>query len=108
MAAVRPHIVVVDEGQPAGSGAVSGIDRYQYHVGRARAELDAAYRAAGSRAAAAHLSLFLLHLEEARSTPAGAAALGDTAKNAEIDWMERSQPLHRHSLVAGSLEPAEA
>ena len=107
MAAVRSNIALVDTREPARASTVSGFDR-RHHTRRARAELDAAYRAAGSRAAAAHLSLFLLHLEEARLNPASGAPVGTLAKDAEVDWMERSQPLHRYSLDRPSLDHREA
>jgi hypothetical protein len=39
---------------------------YDYHVVRARAELDCAYRAEGKAAAMAHMKLSALHMERAR------------------------------------------
>ncbi|MDT9599154.1 hypothetical protein [Sphingosinicella rhizophila] len=42
-------------------------DDRDYHVQRARAELDSAYRAPNNEAAASHLRLSALHMERARS-----------------------------------------
>lgn len=53
----------------------------KYHIERARAELDMAYRAERSDAASAHLLLSSLHMQRARAVsepapPATAAAAG--------------------------------
>jgi hypothetical protein len=40
---------------------------YDYHVHRARAEMDCAYRAAGHAAVAAHMKLSALHMDRART-----------------------------------------
>ena len=42
-------------------------DDKDYHVARARAELDAAYRAEPSSAAEAHLKLAAIHMRRAQS-----------------------------------------
>ena len=39
---------------------------YQYHVDRARTEMDCAYQAADHLAAAAHMKLSALHMAQAR------------------------------------------
>jgi hypothetical protein len=67
-----------------------------WHIERARAELDAAYRAAGSREAAIHFKLCSLHMERAgwsRAPAAAAAAL-------EVDWIRRCRPLHEQALAS--------
>ena len=64
-----------------------------YHVERARVELDAAYRAAGPEAAAAHLRLCSLHMKKARALPQAE----DTART-ELDWIRRFEPLHDHRV----------
>lgn len=66
----------------------------EYHVERARAELDAAYRAAGSSAARAHLSLCSMHMARAR-------ALLETAseRRPELEWIESCRPLHERCLA---------
>jgi hypothetical protein len=43
-----------------------GLD-YDYHVERARAEMDCAYWAEGDAAATAHMKLSALHMDRARS-----------------------------------------
>lgn len=66
----------------------------EYHIERARAELDAAYRAAGSVAAKAHLSLCSMHMAQARTLlerPRRSAA--------ELDWIESCRPLHVKCLA---------
>ncbi len=62
-----------------------------FHVERARVELDAAYRAAGSEAAEAHFQLCSMHMARAGLLAPEAAP--------EIDWIERCRPLHHRSLV---------
>jgi hypothetical protein len=47
---------------------------YDYHVGRAPAEMDCSYRATGHAAAAAHMKLSALHMERARGAKAAHAA----------------------------------
>ena len=62
-------------------------DDRDYHVVRARQELDDAYRAVGRDAAMAHLTLFSLHLDKARligRRRADAAASGAGVKIAQI------------------------
>ena len=49
------------------SGPIGDTDEADYHVTRARAELDQAYRAEPRVAAEAHMRLSLLHMERARS-----------------------------------------
>jgi hypothetical protein len=55
------------------------LDDRLYHQDRARAELDMAYRAAGSAAAGAHLHLASLHLRrfEALRAPEGRRPTGE-------------------------------
>lgn len=43
---------------------------YDYHIERARAELDCAYRAPDHAAAAAHMTLSALHMDRARAARA--------------------------------------
>lgn len=66
----------------------------EYHIERARAELDAAYRASGSDAAKAHLGLCSMHMARARTlierTRPGSA---------ELEWIESFRPLHERSLA---------
>jgi hypothetical protein len=45
---------------------------YDYHVERARAEIDRGYRAQSEEAAAAHMKLSALHMERARLARAAA------------------------------------
>jgi hypothetical protein len=72
----------------------AGSDR-EYHVERARAELDAAYRAAGSEAAAAHLRLCSMHMARAKT-------LMEAPSKAppELEWIENCRPLHERCLAA--------
>ena len=44
----------------------NGNPNVQYHIDRARAELDLAYRAEKASAAEAHMRLSALHMEQAR------------------------------------------
>lgn len=67
-----------------------GEDR-EYHVERARVELDAAYRAASGRAAAAHLRLSSMHMQRAGAL---AAPPAPEPVELELDWMHRCTPLH--------------
>ena len=67
----------------------------EYHVERARAELDAAYRAAGSEAAEAHLRLCSMHMARARMLPARASP-----SPPELEWIESCRPLHERCLAA--------
>lgn len=46
---------------------MSNARDYDYHVNRARAEMDCAYRARTHAAAAAHMKLSALHMDSARS-----------------------------------------
>ena len=66
----------------------------EYHIERARAELDAAYRAAGSDAAKAHLGLCSMHMARART-------LIEQTRRAptELEWIESFRPLHERSLA---------
>lgn len=68
----------------------AGSDR-DYHVARARAELDAAYRAEQSDVAAVHFRLCALHMRRAQGDRGPASPL-------ELDWLERFAPLHRAGL----------
>ena len=73
-----------------------------YHVERARAELDAAYRAVGSDAAQAHLRLCSMHMARAkallesearvrrRRSWDGSRAAGRSMKNASPPPIERA------------------
>lgn len=66
----------------------------EYHIERARAELDAAYRAAGSDAAQAHLRLCSMHMVRAR------ALLERVAETLpELEWIESCRPLHEKCLA---------
>ncbi len=49
---------------------------HDYHVRRARAELDAAYRASSGTAAEAHLRLSVLHMRKLRECGAAAQPAG--------------------------------
>ncbi|MBV8685324.1 MAG: hypothetical protein JOZ90_14655 [Alphaproteobacteria bacterium] len=71
-------------------------DDHHYHVERARAELDAAYRATGGAVAAAHLRLSSLHMRRARDL--AARPLPPPAA-AELDWLDRCAPLHEKCLA---------
>lgn len=62
-------------------------DDKDFHVARARAELDAAYRAERSEVAAAHLKLSALHMRRAQQLVA--------SQDMELTWIERCAPLHR-------------
>ena len=53
----------------AGDAMTSSDPNAQYHIDRARAELDLAYRASPRAAAEAHMRLSALHMERARSSP---------------------------------------
>jgi hypothetical protein len=68
-------------------------DRHLYHTERARAELDAAYRAEKAEIAAAHLRLCSLHMQKARET------LRRPAPVKELEWLEGFAPLHERSLL---------
>jgi hypothetical protein len=76
---------------PEAAGMPPGSDR-DYHVERTRMELDAAYRAVGSGAAAAHLRLCSMHMARARSLP-------DPATPPELEWIERCRPFHEWFLA---------
>ena len=67
-----------------------------YHVERARAELDAAYRAERSGIAAIHLRLCALHMEQARVLADQPASEGE----GELQWIERCRPLHESCLTS--------
>ncbi|MGZ8285189.1 MAG: hypothetical protein ACXW27_03375 [Allosphingosinicella sp.] len=66
----------------------------EYHIERARAELDAAYRAAGSNAAKAHLRLCSMHMARARTLLEQAAG-----SLPELEWIESCRPLHETCLA---------
>jgi hypothetical protein len=68
---------------------------FRYHVERARAELDAGYRAAVPEAAAAHLGYCALHIVRART----AAGQEEAARLREIEWIDRLRPLHEKALA---------
>jgi hypothetical protein len=74
------------------SGEASGTAR-GWHVGRARAEVEAAFRAAGATQTAIHLRLGALHLERAWAGEAAAAAR-------ELGWLCRFRPLHERAGTA--------
>lgn len=72
------------------------LDDRPYHVERARAELDAAYRAQSAAVAAAHLKLCALHMRLAREmrdppVPEPVAV--------ERDWLQRCAPMHEKCLA---------
>ena len=69
-------------------------DEHRYHVERARAELDAAYRAEKMEVAAAHLRLCSFHMRKARET------LSRPMPARELDWIEGLAPLHERSLLS--------
>ncbi len=69
-------------------------DDHSYHVERARAELDAAYRAEAADVAAAHLRLCALHMRRARET------LRRPAPVRELEWLEGFAPLHERALLS--------
>jgi hypothetical protein len=78
--------------RPADPASGEALDAGRdWHIERARAELDAAYRAAGARAAEIHLTLCSLHLEQA-------GWVRPSAAQREGDWMRRCRPLHRRAL----------
>jgi len=66
----------------------------EYHVARARAELDSAYRAADSESASAHLRLCSMHMARARTLLEAASE-----RLPELEWIERCRPLHEKSLA---------
>jgi hypothetical protein len=67
---------------------------HSYHIERARAELDAAYRAETADVAAAHLRLCSLHMQKARET------LRRPAPVKELEWLEHFAPLHERALLS--------
>jgi hypothetical protein len=69
-------------------------DDHRYHTKRARAELDAAYRAERADAAAAHLRLCAFHMRRARET------LARPAPAKELEWLEHFAPLHERVLLS--------
>jgi hypothetical protein len=69
-------------------------DDHRYHTERARAELDAAYRAERAAVAAAHLRLCSLHMQRARE------ALVRPVPARELEWLEGFAPLHERSLLS--------
>lgn len=74
-------------------------DRH-YHVARARAELDSAYRTATPEASERHMQLCALHLREARlhrAPLAGAAAR-------ENDWLQDLAHFHSKCLRAAATD----
>ena len=66
----------------------------EYHIERARAELDAGYRAAGSDAARAHFRLCSMHMARARTLLEHA-----TKSLPELEWIESCRPLHEKCLA---------
>jgi hypothetical protein len=84
---MRPADPAAGEGQAA-------TDR-SWHVERARAALDAAYRAAGSREAAIHFKLCSMHLERA-----GWSRRAPAAAETELAWIGRCRPLHERALAS--------
>lgn len=73
---------------------MSGDSDRQYHIERARAELDAAYRACGADAAESHLRLCSMHMARAK-----ALLEEEVSAPAELEWMESCRPLHERCLV---------
>jgi hypothetical protein len=69
-------------------------DDHLYHTDRARAELDAAYRAEGREIAVAHLRLCSFHMQRARET------LTQPAPVRELEWLEDFTPLHERALLS--------
>jgi hypothetical protein len=78
-----------------------GDDR-EYHVERARAELDRAYRAETTRVATAHLRLCSMHMERARSLIAPPEPISAAV---ELDWLQRCAPLHERCLARQAARP---
>lgn len=74
-------------------------DRH-YHVARARAELDSAYRTEKQEASERHMQLCTLHLREARLHRAPLA--GPAAR--EYDWLEDLAYFHSKCLAAASAQ----
>jgi hypothetical protein len=68
-------------------------DDKEFHVARARAELDAAYRAERSEVAAAHLKLSALHMRRAQQLV--------VQSDMELSWIERCAPLHHVRAAIG-------
>ena len=75
----------------AGGSTRAGNDK-DYHVVRARAELDAAYRAESSAVAAVHLKLAAIHMRRAQ-------LFSEVRREAEMVWIERCAPLHQTHLA---------
>jgi hypothetical protein len=77
-------------------GSATGSER-DYHVMRARSELDAAYRAGSFKVAAAHLKLCSLHMERARNFQA------PRPHAVELEWIEKLAPMHEQvpRIVSG-------
>ncbi len=70
-----------------------------YHVARARAELDSAYRTATAEASERHMQLCTLHLRQARLHRA--PLTGSAAR--EHDWLQHLA--HFHARCLGSHSP---
>ncbi len=86
--------------EPAGGeGRAEESAERGWHVERARAALDAAYRAAGSREAAIHFKLCALHLERAGWSPRAPAA-APVGAEVELGWIGRCRPLHERALAS--------
>jgi hypothetical protein len=64
-------------------------------VMRARAELDAAYRATATDSAAAHFRLFVLHLELARKHRVAT----ETPAVEEFRWLDQCAPMHERCVA---------
>ncbi|HYW14650.1 MAG TPA: hypothetical protein VE891_00660 [Allosphingosinicella sp.] len=83
-----------EDGLMAAGDFAAGSDR-EYHVERARAELDAAYRAVGRDSAQAHLRLCSMHMAKAK------VLLERTTQRAsELEWIESCRPLHERCLAS--------
>jgi hypothetical protein len=89
--------------QPVGRSRLSqGVvwveqqDDRDYHVRRARAELDAAYRARSLTNATAHLRLCSMHMQRARELNLPPVTQPVAI---ELDWMQRCAPLHEKHLA---------
>jgi len=79
---------------------------HEFHVERARAELDAAYRAATTAVATVHLQLFAMHMKRARGPGnAGTGVADELGKPArdpakvELAWLAGCAPLHEKCLA---------
>jgi hypothetical protein len=72
----------------------------KYHVARARAELDMSYRATRPEAAAIHLRLSSMHLQQARASN---ETLPEPLAR-DLAWLQEFADFHGHCLNAISLD----